>query len=250
MGRSFFAVGVIASGLQQLATGHFVRLVPKLPAWLPWPSFAAWLFGVLLVLLGVAFFVPRLARPACVSLAAMLLTLFFLLSLPQALTNPWAGFMWTNPLKVLALLSGAILLAGGVREEASAANLRYARALPWAAPLLGAFLAVCGIQHFVYADFVAQMVPAWLPERGLWAQLTGVCLMAAGVGVVIPRTVRLAATLTGIMIFSWVILLHVPRALASPSDPGETSGVFEALALSGVAFLLAGTPTLPSSEKP
>jgi len=37
----------------------------------------------------------------------------------------------------------------------------------------------------------------------------------------------------------WVILLHIPRALADLHNIGETSGVFEALALSGAAFILA-----------
>jgi hypothetical protein len=36
-----------------------------------------------------------------------------------------------------------------------------------------------------------------------------------------------------------VVLLHIPRALAIPHDAGEMSGVFEALALSGAAFILA-----------
>jgi hypothetical protein len=41
------------------------------------------------------------------------------------------------------------------------------------------------------------------------------------------------------MVFLWVLMLHIPRALADPSVPGETSAIFEALALSGVALLVA-----------
>ncbi len=41
------------------------------------------------------------------------------------------------------------------------------------------------------------------------------------------------------MILLWVVLLHVPRALADLHDASETSGVFEALAMSGIAFILA-----------
>ena len=55
----------------------------------------------------------------------------------------------------------------------------------------------------------------------------------------VPKTARLAALMSGIMMFLWVVLLHIPRALADPGDVGETSGVFEALALSGAAFILA-----------
>ncbi len=51
------------------------------------------------------------------------------------------------------------------------------------------------------------------------------------------------------MIFLWVLLLHIPRALAGPNHANETAGVFEALAISGVALIVAGTPAgLPSGR--
>jgi hypothetical protein len=40
------------------------------------------------------------------------------------------------------------------------------------------------------------------------------------------------------MILLWVVLLHIPRALAL-HNAGETAGIFEALAMSGIAFILA-----------
>jgi hypothetical protein len=43
------------------------------------------------------------------------------------------------------------------------------------------------------------------------------------------------------MIFLWVILLHIPRALAAPRDSNETTAVFEALAISSACYLLAVT---------
>jgi hypothetical protein len=52
---------------------------------------------------------------------------------------------------------------------------------------------------------------------------------------------RLAACLSAVMIFLWVLLLHIPRAFAGPNHANETAGVFEALAISGVALLVAGT---------
>jgi hypothetical protein len=58
----------------------------------------------------------------------------------------------------------------------------------------------------------------------------------------VPQTARLAAALSGLMIVSWVVLLHVPRAIAAPEDQlrNEWTAVFEALAMSGIAFVLAG----------
>jgi hypothetical protein len=46
------------------------------------------------------------------------------------------------------------------------------------------------------------------------------------------------------MMFLWVFLLHIPRAIADPrgSLGNEWTSVFEALAYSGVAFILAALP--------
>ena len=100
---------------------------------------------------------------------------------------------------------------------------------------------MCGIQHFVYTDFVTTLVPAWIPAPRFWTYFTGLALMAGGTGILVPKTARLAATLSALMIFLWVLLLHIPRAFAEANHANETAGVFEALAISGVALLVAGT---------
>jgi hypothetical protein len=43
------------------------------------------------------------------------------------------------------------------------------------------------------------------------------------------------------MIFLWVLMLHIPRAIADPytNVRNEWASVFEALAFSGIAFMLA-----------
>jgi uncharacterized membrane protein YphA (DoxX/SURF4 family) len=111
--------------------------------------------------------------------------------------------------------------------------------------LLALFLVVCGMQHFAYRDFVTTLVPSWMPARGFWTYFTGVALMAGGTGILVRKTSRLAASLSALMIFLWVLLLHIPRAFAEPNHANETAGVFEALAISGVALLVAATGVPP-----
>ncbi len=229
LGRLFFATSIVALGLRQLLTGEFVRLVPPLPAWIPWHPFWPYLVGVVLIVAGAAIGIGtgRMVRWASLVLGAMILFAFLFLHLPQAAADPLVGFKWTNPCKALAMLGAVILLAGF-------------RRVSFLGPLfLAGFLILGGIQHFVYADFVTQLVPAWIPGRNAWTYLTGIALIAGGVGMLVPKTARLAALMSGIMMFLWVVLLHIPRALADLGDIGETSGVFEALALSGAAFILA-----------
>jgi uncharacterized membrane protein len=243
LGRLFFAISMVAFGIQQLVTAEFVRWVPPLPAWIPSHSVWAYLAGILLILAGVAMGTGYKARWAAAVLGAMILLSILFLHLPKAFTNPLAGFMWTNPAKALAMLGGVLLLAGALRDEEadrSSGLARLFRSLRPLGPLfLGGFLILGGIQHFVYADFVMKLVPSWIPGPRFWVYLTGIALIAGGVGLLLPKTQRLAATMVGIMILLWVVLLHIPRALVNPHDAGETSGIFEALALSGAAFILA-----------
>jgi len=240
LGRWFYGLAVAATGLQQLVIGQFVRIVPKLPDWIPAQPLLARLAGVLLIAIGIALLTGKLARLAASALAVILLAILLFLYVPPITTNPWAGFMYTNPLKVLALVGGLMLLVPLLPAgpfSGGATILERPKAL--ASYFFAAFLVVCGIQHFWYLDFVQTLVPTYMPAPRLWAQFAGVCLLAGGIGILVPWTARLAALLSGLMIFLWVPMLHIPRALADLSVPGETSAIFEALSLSGVALLLA-----------
>jgi len=250
-GRTFFGLATLLSGALQLATGAFVRLVPWLPEWLPAPASWARLFGVVLVMSGLAILAGRRVPTAATVVAGLLLAVLVFLYPPSFTANPLIdrpflrGFMYTNPLKILALVGGAAILAARFSEGSGGRPWiehgvgRWQKAAP---VLLAVFLLVCGLQHFAYLPFVKDLVPAWIPPGQLfWTRLTGVALIAGGLGILVPRTSHLAAVMSGVMILLWVPLLHIPRALAGPGHANETAGVFEALALSGVAFLVAAT---------
>jgi uncharacterized membrane protein len=219
----------------QIINADLVRIVPKFPVWLPGHQPVAVALGVGLVLIGGAILTDFRIRVASLCLAGLLLGSFLLQRIPEIASNPGAGFVWTNPAKVLALCGGALLLAGGTGRLA---------ALP--AALLGVFLLICGVQHIVYAGFVDTLVPAWIPPSPrFWTYFSAGALLAGGAGVLLPPTRRLAATLTGVMIFLWVPLLHIPLALKA-RNAFELAGVFEALALAGVAWLVAADAPLRS----
>jgi len=249
LGRWFFGVAATASGVLQLVLADFVRLVPQPTVWAPAPPALAYLVGVVLLGTGLAIVAGRVARTAATVIGVMLLVVV-LLYLPPMVVNPVVdrpflrGFMWTNLLKALALAGGAAMLAGWLpdhRPTVPAPVRAFGRLAPLGAAFVALFLVVCGLQHFVYSPFVTTLVPSWMPGRSFWTYLTGVALIAGGAGMLFRRTARLAATLSAVMIFLWVLMLHIPRALAGPRHAHETAGVFEALAMSGVALLVAGT---------
>jgi uncharacterized membrane protein len=102
---------------------------------------------------------------------------------------------------------------------------------------LGAFLLVSGVQHYLFTPFVATLVPAWIPNPMFWTYFAGAALIAGGIGLTLAATSRLAATLVGLMVLTWFVVLHVPRALAMHNQ-NEWTAVIEALAVSGIALAL------------
>jgi uncharacterized membrane protein len=110
-------------------------------------------------------------------------------------------------------------------------------------------LVVFAIQHFLYANFVATLVPAWIPGRLFWAYFVGVAFVAAAIGAVVPKMTRPAGILLGILFFLFVVTLHIPRIAAHSRDGNEWTSGFVALAMCGGAWILAGATSLEDERK-
>ena len=244
LGRCCFALALIAFGIQHLIYGDFVtRVVPAWPARLLPRALWAYLVGAALVAAGGAILLQFRTRGVALRLAALLLLSFVFLGLPMAATDMAWGGKWTNAGKALALCGGALAVALSASGAADRAIRLPGRFIVVGRIFFALFLILGGVQHFIWAQFVKTMVPAWIPGPVFWTYFAGVALIAGGVGIVLPQTTRLAARWTGVMIFLWVILLHIPRAVANLHDSNETTAVFEALAFSGIAFVLGAMPS-------
>lgn len=248
MGRLFFAIGLIAWGIQHLLSGDFVtRVVPSWPAWMPVRTFWAYLVGAGLIAAGVAIILHIEARAAALTFGVFAFLSFVLLHLPLAAKGALWGGSWTMAGKALVMCGGAMCVAVSlddpVRDGPSrllASPVVRARLVIFGRICLGAFMILGGIQHFLFVPFVASLVPAWIPGAVFWTYFAAVALIAGGVGIIVPQLTQPASLLSGAMILSWVFLVHLPRALRDPHNAGEVAAVFEALAFSGVAFLIAG----------
>ena len=180
------------------------------------------------------------SRGAALWLAALLLLPVFALHLPRALPTGDFGNAWLGVFKWLAMAAAPVVLAAhrpaaGIEWRDRAVAVGAATA-PW---LLGAFMVTSAIMHVRFAEFVSQLMQPWMPWRLFWTHFAAVALASGGIGLVIPRTFRLAAVLTSLMIFLWFLLVHVPRMLIDPAGPVGWSEMAESLAFSAMAFLLA-----------
>ena len=242
---------MVAFGIQFfLFAASVPQLAPAWPAWLPGRPWA-YAAGASLVAGGVAIAFGIRARSAAILLGTTILL--------------WDAFRDVDLIKIaatsmdivkaLALGGGAFVIAGTfpkVSGHPSGLFSRLTKPLEKLIPLGRFFLApqmiVAGAEHFIYARFVVDLVPAWIPFHFFWTYFCGAALIAGGIGLVIKRTARIAAALLGSIILIWVLVLHVPRAVADLHSANEWTSVFQALAMSGIAFILASSePDVPGN---
>jgi len=224
LGHFFFAVAMAVFGIH-LIYGNFEKPAPG-PPWTP--QHLPWIYVTAIVLIAgaVGIAANKKTRWAALLVGAVLLLRVLFFYGPKLVANPHDPGPWTSGSELLAMCGAALVLAGITRLG------RLLFALP---------LIVFGVQHFMYARFVATFVPPWIPGRLFWAYFVGAAFIAAAVAIMIEKNARLAATLLGLMFLSWVLILHLPRVAAAPHDGKEWTSAFVALAMSGGAFIIAET---------
>jgi len=212
--------------------------------WVPWREALAELSGLLLLSGGIALLIKRTSSPASFILAVYLLVWVLALQVPRVAHAPGNLGMW------LGLAESTVLMTGGWTLFASLANPRARTSMDFITSDRGTRLAriffgiaclILGLSHFVYGAGTASMVPAWLPYRLGFAYLTGAGHFACGLGILCGVLPRLAATLEATMISLFVLLVHIPGAIAEPHSRMQWTMVFIATALAGAVWVIAAS---------
>ena len=100
-------------------------------------------------------------------------------------------------------------------------------------------LAVFGAEHLSGARFIMLAVPSYMPWRLFWAYFVGVALLFASLSIAAKIQVRWSGLVFGIMMFLFVAMIHIPRALASPWDRIPWVIVFREMSFGGGGWILA-----------
>jgi uncharacterized membrane protein len=204
-----------------------------------------WIFALVMALTaaGACILFDLKGRKVAAWTGVGLLTLVVVAHIPSQLAGQYAKVLgaWTNALKEMALAGGAWIAARTHAAKGHPLSPWLERALPAGRYLFGVMLVLFGLDHFLYPQFVAALVPDWVGAQMFWTYFAGTALIAGGIGIMVPRLARMAALMTGVMILLWVPMLHIPRAIADPymNVGNEWASVWEATAFSGVAFMLA-----------
>ena len=102
-------------------------------------------------------------------------------------------------------------------------------------------MAIFGADHLVAAPFVAKIVPSWIPGHLFWAYFVGFALIAAALSLAANMRPRLSAALLGIMIFIFVLTIHIPSCFATPYDKTRFTVVLRDSALASGALAFAAS---------
>jgi uncharacterized membrane protein YphA (DoxX/SURF4 family) len=249
--RISYGIMIIGLSAQQIFYKAFRPVI--LPPWhFSSPGFAFFVYFVSAVLIigGLVIIFDKQARLVSLILGSIFLLLFLFCQIPYELfADPYYKSLgeWTSPLKELVLSGGGFVVAGSFSvikadgsKESFVINLME-KIIPFSSVFMCITMICFGIDHFLYTEGVSTLVPAWIPGRMFWTYFAAVALIGSGVTIILRIKLKLSALLLALMIFLWLLVLHIPRAIADPYSlqGNEVSSVFEAFGFSGIAYLIA-----------
>lgn len=248
LGQRAFGVCIVAFGIQQLAYGdisaNFVpvdystNIIYKVLAY-PW--------GIAFTLTGFAYLFDKRVYEVALISGGVFLALFVFIYAPYFLFISDKGrelMQWAPAVQCLSFTGASFIVAASCLRGAGHVNavMKFLEKLiPYGGVFFSVMLIVYGLDHFVYIQFVSQMVPGWIPGHYFWTYLTGTALIGAGVAITFKIKLKLVASLLGIMIFLWLLMLHIPRAIHDPfaAHGLELTRVFVTIGFTGISFLMA-----------
>src|SRR5262249_15596073 len=159
-----YGAGAIALGLVGIAWRDFALQWQPVAASMPGRTALACVFAILLVLAGAAINWLAVADRGAAALVCLYGIVVVLMHGIQLIQHPGSFATWSGVADQLALL------AAGVMAFAILTGPEQQRSRTLAQAAMGVCLLAFGIAHFVYLDFTATMVPAWIPgTQRFWA---------------------------------------------------------------------------------
>jgi len=237
LGRIIFSIGITGLAILCVISNDFILGRP--PAWpegIVVNPGLAYLSAITLVIAVLAIILKKKGTIAALIIAILILLLSVFRHLPVFMND------WLNAYKAMALFGGSLITAASFYyQDNSNSNKKLKKSFVLiGCILLAAFFIASGYAHFKFVDFVKEFIPSYIPFRLFFGYFCGVCLIAGGIGILIPQTRRWAALLSGIMLMGWFVLLHIPRFIANTNDVSDRMGLCESFTFAGIFFVLAG----------
>jgi uncharacterized membrane protein YphA (DoxX/SURF4 family) len=237
IGRAFFGTGISGIGFIHFVVPGFRPDILPIPPEATWQIFP-YLMGAVMTVVGIAIVADKGTKVVSLSLGLLFILFLLLGHLPLHLTNHPGILVFT--IKLLALAGGLLVLSnasdGSILPETLDKLYKITR---YGKYMFALQLIVFGIAHLVYAQGVQNMIPEWIPARLFWVYATGIALMGSGVSIFIAFKVHLTSLLLALMLFTWLVILHLPSILKNPFGDGSLLvSSIQCLACCGIALLI------------
>jgi uncharacterized membrane protein len=187
-GRLLYGLAITGYGVENLVCAHCVHTDipgagPHSPV-IPWVSAHPWfayLTGIVLLAAGLSIMANRKARLAAFLLGVLFLVFVVFLEAPRLIREPLQ--VRTITFETLAMCGAAFVLTTILPREGSASWPSDGFLDKLGRYLVAFSLLVFGADHFLFLDFVAGLVPSWIPWHLFWAAFTGAAFVASGISI-------------------------------------------------------------------
>jgi uncharacterized membrane protein YphA (DoxX/SURF4 family) len=243
IGRYFLAAPLLVFAMQYLLAGKYQGGLPPMPPWAQGGAVGAYLVGVLLLATSAALSINKQARLLSLVTGSWFVFSFFVFHLQHA-SSVWSnGNDRTRAFETLCIGVGLLALAAMLPAEGFGAMSADAnRKLIVASRIVfGVSMMIFGWQHFMYAQFLVNLVQTLLPAHAFWIYFTGTAMMAAGAAIATGILARIAGISLGVMFLLFFLTLHLPRVLAAIHNQDEITSMFVALAFGGISLIFAAS---------
>jgi uncharacterized membrane protein len=246
IGVWFYCLGTVLTGILNIAWGAFDashQPIQSLGKNLPGQQIMAYVAGVSLVAAGVAIVWRRSARIGAAA-SAILYLIFIAFYLPRYYAGVHAlgwridvllGISFGLAQQVLLVAPAAIIFASTAPpdsrlQDKAGLTARWMLGLP---PIFFGLLHIAGMRAF------ASIVPKWIPFANLWAVLTGVAFILAGIAICSGIKDVLALRLLALMLFLFEVLVEIPPIFSRLRDQPTWGAAVYNLTAIGACWIFA-----------
>ncbi len=198
-----------------------------MPRWLPGPLFWTYFVGAALLAAAISFIAWRYVRWSAFLLALLFLIIVTTIDLPNLPNHTHERLFWILTVRETAFAAGAMVLAGSQWPQGKPAGTVL---ILVGRSIVAATFIFYAIEHFLFPRNVPgvpleKMTPDWIPAPVLLAYIVGITLLAAGVGLMIPRTRRTAAATAGTVLLLLTIFFYIPILITEIHTPLAVEGI-------------------------
>jgi len=254
-----FAAPLAVFGAEHFSDAR--SIMQGVPTFMPWHLFWTYFVGCALLAASLSIATKIQVRWSGLLFGIMMFLFVAMMDIPGTLADPRNRISWILTVREMSFGGGGWLLAGAALREQrrepghdQGSGLSASKLITVGRVLVAIAAILYGVENGLHTANVPgvpleKLMPTWIPAHLLIGYLTGAILFVAGIGILLGRKTRMAATYLGTWIVLLVVFVYGPILIASLADPSTAVKVeglnyfFDTLLFAGaILALAAATP--------